>query len=100
MSTDVLIRNTAKEAQLIIDGLYANGPIEMDSALDQLGLRDGKEIIEDLMAHGENGVAFEHLLYMLIETGISLSPESMAGVESVARMFGMQLHLPKKEDSL
>lgn len=38
------------------------------SALDQLGLKDGTATVEDFMRHGEEGLAFEHLIYMADET--------------------------------
>ncbi len=46
------------------------------STLDQEGLRNGKEIVSDYFTHGEVGLALEHLVYMIIETGIEILPNT------------------------
>ncbi len=35
------------------------------SALDQLHLRDGDQVVNDYLNHGEEGLAIDHLLYMI-----------------------------------
>jgi hypothetical protein len=45
------------------------GQPEAGSGLDQDGLRDGRRIIEDFVRHGEEGLAAEHLLYMICRAG-------------------------------
>ena len=91
------IRIAAREAQLIIDGLYAQGPIDEAGPLNQLGLRDGFSIVEGYIDHGECGVAWEHLFYMVNETGVSLSHETIARMEQVADLLGIK-RLPGKDD--
>jgi len=47
-----------------------------NSALQQAGLKNGKEIIDEYSVNFEYGLAFEHLLYMIDETGITVSQSS------------------------
>ncbi len=64
----------ADEVQLLLDAEYAAvGQPAAGSALDQLGLRDGASIVHDYLSHGEMGLAFEHLIYMIDEPGLELS---------------------------
>jgi hypothetical protein len=58
------------------------------SALDQSGLRDGLEIIRDYLQHGEAGVAFEHLLYMLTELDLVLPADVYALIEQAGNQMG------------
>lgn len=46
------------------------------------------EIIEDHVRAGEFGVAFDHLLYMVVETEIGLSLPSVRFVEETAAALG------------
>ncbi|MEZ6116843.1 MAG: hypothetical protein R3C28_09760 [Pirellulaceae bacterium] len=62
--------------------------------LDQAGLRDGGEIVVDYLFHGEAGVAFDHLLYMISEPDLVLS----AGTYAELARAGEMLELP--EDAL
>lgn len=68
-----LITSVAREVQQQLDALYAAGEPLPGSALDQAGLRDGAEIVLDYLSHGEAGVAFDHLLYMIKEPDLELS---------------------------
>ncbi len=60
------------------------------TALDQCGLRDGDEVIEDYLRHGEAGVAFEHLLYMILEPRLPISMETYELIDRVGRALGME----------
>jgi hypothetical protein len=79
----------ATEAQRRIDDALARmTPSEITgSNFDQAGLRDGLEIVEDHLRVGERGLAFEHLLYMVVETDIALSASSVLFVEQTAAAF-------------
>ena len=45
-----------------------------DSRLDQAGLVDGSSIVIDYIEHGELGLAFDHVIYMIVEPPIRISP--------------------------
>ena len=55
---------------------------------DQLGLRDGLKIVEDYLRAGEFGVAFDHVLYMVVETEIALSAAAVRFLEDTAAALG------------
>ena len=83
------IRAVAAEVQAKLDALYAQpGVPTPGSTLDQAGLRDGFAIVEGYVRHGEWGVAFEHLVYMIREPDIALSPESTAALKSLTAILG------------
>lgn len=69
----------AAEAQALInEAIGTMTASEIDgSAFDQLGLRDGAMIVEEYLRAGDLDLAFEHLLYMVNETGIPVSLTSM-----------------------
>ena len=64
---------------------------EPESALDQAGLRNGLDIVKDYIKHGEAGVAFDHLLYMIEETSVQLSKDSWTRLLNIANKFGVSL---------
>lgn len=76
----------ANEAQALIDKeiVKCGGQPEEESSLNQLGLRDGKEIVLNYIKYGEAGLALEHVLYMVSETGIILSEESQKRLSALA----------------
>lgn len=77
------------EVQLALDGMFeVPGAPEPGSGLDQEGLRNGEEIVQDLVKHGEPGVALEHLLYMVKEPPVPLSASARAVLESLCDAFG------------
>lgn len=65
----------------------SNNPIP-GSALDQFGLKEGKEIIVDYLKYGEAGIALDHLVYMLIETKVQISSKTKDKIISAARSLG------------
>lgn len=61
------------EVATLMSAEYAQlGPLPDDHPLAQSGLENGAEIVLDFIAHGEAGVALDHLLYM-IKSLLSLS---------------------------
>lgn len=62
---------------------------EPDGALDQCGLRDGADIVSDYLRHGEAGVAFEHLIYMVCELSLPISREAFTLIDRAGRTMGM-----------
>jgi hypothetical protein len=89
MSVESLILSATEEAQGLLDELYRQTPEPASgSALDQAGLRDGASIIRDYLEHGEAGLAFEHLIYMIIEPGLHLSEESCRKIRKAGQALG------------
>ncbi|MAT72936.1 MAG: hypothetical protein CMJ58_25930 [Planctomycetaceae bacterium] len=89
MHIEPLIRRPAVEAQAQLDKLFAIGEPASGSALDQAGLRNGLEIIDDFLKNGEPGLALEHLVYMVTEPRLSLSMEARQDIETAAKKMGM-----------
>jgi hypothetical protein len=89
MEAKSLIRRAAFEAQSMLDRLYATGERNAGGSLDQAGLRDGRQVIEDYLSHNEAGVALEHLLYMIAEPPLALSAEARADIRRAAELLGM-----------
>jgi len=58
--------------------------------LDQAGLRDGAKIVADYINHNELGLAFEHLLYMVIEPEIAVPRDQLVDLETVGRSLGFE----------
>lgn len=96
IAVESLIRRAADEAQRQLDALYASGAPPSGSALDQCGLRDGLEIVEDYLVHGEAKLAFEHLFYMVSESMLRLSEQSIADMRCVAAMLNMSEKFEKQ----
>jgi len=80
----------ANEAQRRIDDALArmtSSEIE-GSGFDQAGLRDGAAIVADFVHVGEFGLALEHVLYMVTETGVTLTSSSAFFLERTAATLG------------
>jgi len=58
------------------------------SSLDQVFLIDGRSVIEDYIAAGEIGLAFDHLLYMIKEPPLRLSQGTFDRLSSAGRALG------------
>lgn len=86
--SEEFILRAAQEAQALLDRAYAAGKPESGSALVQCGLRDGLAIVRDYLAHGEVGVALDHLLYMVNEPSLPISAQSRADISCVAQILG------------
>jgi hypothetical protein len=89
MEVAELILRAATEAQSLVDRSYAAGEPEAGSALDQAGLRDGLVIVQDYLRHGEAGLAFEHLAYMVNELTLSLSEACREDMRLAAERLGL-----------
>lgn len=63
-----------------VDGVPPPG-----SALDQNGLRDGANVVEDYLAHGEVVVALEHLIYMVGETDLPVADSTRDAIVEAGR---------------
>lgn len=99
MEAGPLIRRAATEAQSMLDRLYAAGEPAAGSPLDQAGLRDGLQVVEEFLSHNEAGVALEHLLYMIAEPPLALSAGARADVLRAAEWLGMTHLLVRSTDA-
>ncbi len=87
-----------KTQELVNQEFDRVGTPQPGSALDQLGLRDGLEIVRDYLQHGEAGVAFEHLLYMVKELDLVLPADTYALIEQEGDKLGLHAqHLSADE---
>jgi hypothetical protein len=71
----------------------AKGGLRRGGELDQAGLRNGKEIVNEYLLYGEVELALEHLIYMVRETGIALSEETRAHIRDAASSVKMKIAL-------
>ena len=80
----------AKYVQELVTLEYerVNWTPEPESALAQEGLRNGLDVVEDYLAHNEPGVALEHLLYMIEETGVALDKKYQTRLTELAKTLG------------
>ena len=72
--TESKIEILGKEVQSLIDAEFqkVNYKPNNGSPLNQLGMRNGFEIISEFNSEGAYEIAFEHILYMIQETNIML----------------------------
>jgi len=59
------------------------------SALDQAGLADGAEDVEDWLSHGEPGLALEHLVYMIREPRLPISDATYLLIAKAGQQLNM-----------
>lgn len=88
-----MIASAAKEAQQQINSELrkVDGQPAPESGLDQFGLRDGEQIILEFLEHGEEGLALEHLDYMVNETCIALSVDLCRELRKLANDMGVDV---------
>ncbi len=83
------LKHLANQLQEKVNELFeaCNWSPDPVSALDQVGLLNGKEIIEDYLDNGEAGVAFDHLNYMIEETEIQLNEADQHAFERIRALY-------------
>lgn len=88
------IRTVVQEVQTQLDELYqrSDNP-EPGSALNQVGLRDGAYIVEDYLRQVEAGLAFEHVLYMILEPDLPLSATAFRSLKQAGEQLKMSPRL-------
>jgi hypothetical protein len=59
------------------------------SGLDQAGLIDGAEDVEDWLVHVEPQLALEHLIYMVREPPLAISESTYALIDEAGRSMKM-----------
>jgi len=87
---DVSLSNDIDAIGVIVQGLVdvelaKTSIVVPGSALDQSGLKDGLPLIREYLQHGEFGIAFEHVLYMIRELALPIPTETYAVMKRVAR---------------
>ena len=89
--TDRLIRAALPEVTALLDQAFTavgHAP-PAGSALDQAGLLDGAEVVEDWLAHGYPDLALEHLIYMVHEPGLRISPRTYELIATAGKRMKM-----------
>lgn len=99
---DALVTNdTTKLDELIIGVLVdieprmqaafdaVGGTPEPGSALDQVYLLNGREVITDYLAHGEPGLAYDHLLYMIKEPPLTIARATLCRLAQAGEALGV-----------
>jgi hypothetical protein len=86
-----LIRKALSEVTVLMERAFTEvGGVPLPySALDQAGLLDGETIVLDYLRHGEAGIAFEHLIYMIDESGLAISEATYRWIEQAGRALKM-----------
>lgn len=80
------------EVSTLMSAAFAQlGHIPDDHPLAQSGLENGVEIVLDYLAHGEPGIALDHLCYMINEPPLAISAEAIEKLARVAQAFGTPL---------
>jgi hypothetical protein len=95
VSIDDCIRQALTEVEALMRAAFAkvDGLAPPGSALDQNGLRDGRDIVLEYLDAGEAGLALEHLIYMVHEPGLAISLRTFACVESAGSSMSLDKSL-------
>jgi|GEM_PF-2622406 len=84
------IRRLTGLIQRELDELYrSSAPLGPSSPLNQAGLTDGAQIVDDYLDHNELGLAFEHLIYMLVESGIDVTQAQFDEIATIGGDLGL-----------
>jgi len=63
---------------------------ELKSRIDKSGILDGHEIISDFLKNNEFGLAYEHLIYMIQESGIHLTNDEYNEISEFSLKIGLE----------
>ena len=99
MKIKEILKQASSEVQGLVDQEFTkvnNNPLP-GSNLDQAGLKGGREIVLDYLNHGEIGIALEHLLYMVEETGIMVSKDTIKKIVKVSDQLGIKTKLDETQ---
>ncbi|NRP26292.1 hypothetical protein XMM379_003006 [Aliiroseovarius sp. xm-m-379] len=85
----IMIRALTPQIQRCVDMEFAklSGEPEPGTALDQVNLKNGDKVIYEYLEFGENGLAFDHLTYMIEESGITLSPHTLDAISKISDLM-------------
>jgi hypothetical protein len=66
-----------------------NNNVELKNKIDQVGILDGERTISEFIKYNELGLAYEHLTYMISESGIYLTEKQLNDISDLAGKFGL-----------
>lgn len=83
--------NPAKKIQQWAESISVliNYNEELKVKIDQVGILDGQTIIKEFIENNELGLAYEHLIYMISESGIYLTEEQTDDISQLAGKIGL-----------
>jgi len=83
--------NPAKKIQQWSERISAliNNNGELKNKIGQVGILDGEITINEFIENNELGLAYEHLTYMILESGIYLTEEQINGISELAEKLGL-----------
>ena len=73
---------------LMKEAFLSSGKINKNHPLFQAGLQNGHTIVRDYIYHGEIGLAFEHLVYMVEEPPLQISKECKESLAFISKYLG------------
>lgn len=99
-SIEKSIEIIAQEAQLLVIMEFKKVDYKIDnkSSLNQVGLKNGLEIIKDYISEHEYGLAVDHIIYMVQETEIKLSEKNLKLLKNICQ--NINLEIPKILNSI
>jgi hypothetical protein len=69
---------------LVANAFRAAGPVADNHPLAQAGLVDGHTVVLDYLEHNEAGLAYDHLIYMVVEADLKLSKRCKSAIMRIA----------------
>jgi hypothetical protein len=85
----------AKQVQMLLDEKYLDSNDMLDFYTAEpvngyAGLKNGSIIIEDYVMRGENGVAIQHLIYMMQESSIKFTNQMIESISNLSKQFDIK----------
>ena len=59
--------------------------------VESLGVKDGKEIINDFLDNHEYGCSFEHLEYMIFELNLPVTSDQKRRLRNLKKLFSQDI---------
>ena len=83
-----LILSVLDDVQPLMQAAFdaVGGTPEPGSALDQVGLLNGREVVADYLKHGEPGLAVDHLIYMVEEPPLDIGEDTRRRLAEATRL--------------
>lgn len=92
-STKNKIETIGKEVQALINIELQNSQnLDSQNPLNQVGMANGFEIINEYNSVREYGLAFEHVLYMIDETGIKVDKTSSELIKEMSKEMSISIN--------
>ena len=88
VDAETLFKQVISEVSLMMAQAYAAaGSLDAKHPLSQAGLADGTLIVLDYLEHNEAKLALEHLLYMVKEPPLILSPKGVSALSQLTALY-------------